>query len=674
MIAPREESRGPAGLVRRAASAAARPRPTGADPGAVDPAGRPRRGRARRRAPLPRAAADRRARPGRAGGAAAVGRAAGSARTAAARGGVRRWRPRAAAGPGGARLGCRPAAPARRRRQRAGGPGGADRGTAGGAGSPGTGCPVHSPPTPPRRRPVPSPVRAPEPPPDGGLFDAGAPGRVAPEDDSRGYPAAGPGGGRRRRALPPLRPGSSHRPAGPGRAARDPTAGGGVLGRPLDHPLAAPGGRRARAAGPDRGGAGRRPDPATGPRPAAARCWPAVVAPHRRPPPGRSAAERPARHHRPADPGRAAARTDAGRRAARGRGRLRHRGQLARRPAGPATAAFADSYRRTGRTSRTELFRQVTASSRRGDYEWAQWQRQEAVVRVEVVAVGVPDGAPAPTATTAYVRVQFRQVCSRRGRRARAGHRRRGDPARQPRQRGEAGWSPGCSRTPEAAVMTGGRCCWRWPCPSRIPLVLVLVAAFMVPAIAGGGSVSVRRRAGRRGGRRHAQGRRPGAGGRARLIGPSVQAAGSPHLTESVLAAQLYQESGFDPQVVSSAGAQGIAQFMPGTWAAHGRDENGDGQADPFDPEDAIPAAARYDAAVAASVAAVPGDRTSLMLAAYNAGPGRGPAVPGHPAVPGDPGVRPAHPRTWPRSGRSRPGWWAPARGRCRRRSPGRSS
>ena len=158
--------------------------------------------------------------------------------------------------------------------------------------------------------------------------------------------------------------------------------------------------------------------------------------------------------------------------------------------------------------------------------------------------------------------------------------------------------------------------------PVAIPLVLILVAAFMVTAIAGGGSVSSSDvpANGVVGGT--LKGGVPVPVAVLALIGPSVQAAGSPHLTESVLAAQLYQESGFNPRVVSSVGAQGIAQFMPATWTAHGRDENGDGKADPFDPEDAIPAAARYDAAVAASIAAVPGDRTSLMLAAYNAGPG----------------------------------------------------
>jgi len=158
--------------------------------------------------------------------------------------------------------------------------------------------------------------------------------------------------------------------------------------------------------------------------------------------------------------------------------------------------------------------------------------------------------------------------------------------------------------------------------PVAIPLVLVLVAAFLVTAIAGGGSVSSADVPGSGVVGGTLKGGVPVPAGILALIGSSVQAAGSPHLTESVLAAQLYQESGFDPRVVSSAGAQGVAQFMPATWAVHGRDENSDGKADPFDPADAIPAAARYDAAVAASVAAVPGDRTALMLAAYNAGPG----------------------------------------------------
>jgi membrane-bound lytic murein transglycosylase B len=45
---------------------------------------------------------------------------------------------------------------------------------------------------------------------------------------------------------------------------------------------------------------------------------------------------------------------------------------------------------------------------------------------------------------------------------------------------------------------------------------------------------------------------------------------------------------------VSSAGALGWMQFMPETWGAYGVDANGDGVADPFNPEDAIFAAANY--------------------------------------------------------------------------------
>ena len=45
---------------------------------------------------------------------------------------------------------------------------------------------------------------------------------------------------------------------------------------------------------------------------------------------------------------------------------------------------------------------------------------------------------------------------------------------------------------------------------------------------------------------------------------------------------------------VSSAGAEGWMQFMPSTWATYGVDANGDGKADPYNPEDAIFAAASY--------------------------------------------------------------------------------
>ena len=158
--------------------------------------------------------------------------------------------------------------------------------------------------------------------------------------------------------------------------------------------------------------------------------------------------------------------------------------------------------------------------------------------------------------------------------------------------------------------------------PVTVPVALMLVAAFLLSALAGGGGVSTNDvpAGGLTGGT--LKGGVPVPQDVVALIESAVQEAGSQFVTESVLAAQLYQESHFDPAAVSPVGAQGIAQFMPATWAAWGRDENGDGKADPFDVQDAIPAAARFDAHVAESVAAVPGDRVELMLAAYNAGPG----------------------------------------------------
>jgi cell wall-associated NlpC family hydrolase len=62
----------------------------------------------------------------------------------------------------------------------------------------------------------------------------------------------------------------------------------------------------------------------------------------------------------------------------------------------------------------------------------------------------------------------------------------------------------------------------------------------------------------------------------------------------------------------SSAGAKGWMQFMPSTWATYGVDANGDGIADPDNPEDAIYAAARY-----LSAAGMPAD-TYGAIYAYN--------------------------------------------------------
>ncbi len=93
-----------------------------------------------------------------------------------------------------------------------------------------------------------------------------------------------------------------------------------------------------------------------------------------------------------------------------------------------------------------------------------------------------------------------------------------------------------------------------------------------------------------------------------------------PAINPALLAAQLYQESGFNPRAQSHAAAQGIAQFIPGTWATHGIDGDGDGDRDVWDPADAIPSAATYDCTLASYVEDVGGNLTENMLASYNAG------------------------------------------------------
>jgi hypothetical protein len=73
----------------------------------------------------------------------------------------------------------------------------------------------------------------------------------------------------------------------------------------------------------------------------------------------------------------------------------------------------------------------------------------------------------------------------------------------------------------------------------------------------------------------------------------------------------IRQESNFDPNSISRAGAMGIAQFMPGT--AHWR-----GLADPFEPAQALDESARWLGELRDEFG-----NLGLAAAAYNAGPRR---------------------------------------------------
>ncbi|MDV2984838.1 UNVERIFIED_CONTAM: lytic transglycosylase domain-containing protein [Methylobacteriaceae bacterium AG10] len=93
-----------------------------------------------------------------------------------------------------------------------------------------------------------------------------------------------------------------------------------------------------------------------------------------------------------------------------------------------------------------------------------------------------------------------------------------------------------------------------------------------------------------------------------RLIEESARARSLP---VPFLTRLIWRESSFRVGVVSPAGAQGVAQFMPGT----ARDR---GLGDPFDPEQAIPHAAHFLSDLKRQFG-----NLGLAAAAYNGGPGR---------------------------------------------------
>ncbi len=101
-----------------------------------------------------------------------------------------------------------------------------------------------------------------------------------------------------------------------------------------------------------------------------------------------------------------------------------------------------------------------------------------------------------------------------------------------------------------------------------------------------------------------------------RMRPPSAEASVRFAIPEHWIRAVMRVESAGNPQAVSRAGAMGLMQVMPGTWAEL-RQHHGLGP-DPFEPRDNILAGTAYLRAMLDRYGTV-----GAMLAAYNAGPGR---------------------------------------------------
>ena len=102
-----------------------------------------------------------------------------------------------------------------------------------------------------------------------------------------------------------------------------------------------------------------------------------------------------------------------------------------------------------------------------------------------------------------------------------------------------------------------------------------------------------------------------------------------PDLTAPIIAAQIDAESDWNAAASSPVGAQGIAQFMPGTWDEWGKDYSGDGVADVLNATDAIGSQADFMCSLIGlmkeklGTGVVQGSLLDLALASYNAGPQR---------------------------------------------------
>lgn len=98
---------------------------------------------------------------------------------------------------------------------------------------------------------------------------------------------------------------------------------------------------------------------------------------------------------------------------------------------------------------------------------------------------------------------------------------------------------------------------------------------------------------------------------------PLVLAAGQvcATVTPARVAAQLMASSGFNPNLLSAGGGQGVAQFLPQTWARYAPPT-----ASPWDPDAAIPALGQAMCVLTRELSGIGTDPYPMALAAYHWG------------------------------------------------------
>lgn len=97
-----------------------------------------------------------------------------------------------------------------------------------------------------------------------------------------------------------------------------------------------------------------------------------------------------------------------------------------------------------------------------------------------------------------------------------------------------------------------------------------------------------------------------------------------PFYEYTLVKAQCYQESRLKYDAVSPVGAQGLCQFMPGTWGDVAKPLNISPEQNAFNPELSVMAACYYDARIRNTWKSPrpDHDRFNLVFASYNAGAG----------------------------------------------------